>query len=161
MDLFWRWKRMAAMEAAELYEILKLRQDIFVIEQSCIYPDLDNRDTLSWHLSGLDADGALAAYLRVIPADARNPLPRIGRVAVPQAHRGKGLARALVSEGIRRTHALHPGSAIRISAQEYLVRFYGSLGFEARGNTYLEDGIPHVDMILPSPASPPGPSAPA
>ena len=148
MELAWRWNRLEDMEGAHLYAILKLRQDVFVIEQSCLYPDLDNRDGSAWHLSGLDRDGELAAYLRVIPVDAGNPLPRIGRVVVPPSHRGKGIARALVVEGIRQAGALHPGSAIRISAQEYLVGFYASLGFAAEGDAYLEDGIPHVEMIL-------------
>ncbi len=149
--LEWRWKRMEQIDVMDLYRILKLRQDVFVIEQSCIYPDMDNRDITAWHLAGVDGDGAIVACLRVLPPDVEHKFPRIGRVAVTEAARGKKLARSLMTEGIRRTRSLYPECAIRISAQQYLKKFYESLGFEEISDIYLEDGIPHLDMVLNGP----------
>lgn len=146
--LEWRWKKMEQLDGMDLYRILKLRQDVFIIEQSCIYPDMDNRDITAWHLAGVDGDGTIVACLRVLPPDTNSGFPRIGRVAVREGARGKKVARALMTEGIRRTRNLYPQCAIGIAAQQYLKGFYESLGFEEISGIYIEDGIAHLDMVL-------------
>ena len=142
------WKSWADLTRDELYEALKLRQDIFVIEQACIYPELDDVDQHSTHLLVRDGQGALVACLRVVPPGARYEEPSIGRLVVRKDERGRGLARELMTAAIAKCHALYPSRPIRIQAQRYLEEFYASLGFEPIGQPYDEAGIMHVDMVL-------------
>lgn len=142
----WTWKSFEALSTSELYEIMKARQQVFIIEQSCLYADLDDADQQSWHLIGREPDGKLAAYLRVLqPADQR-PEPSIGRVLILPAMRGQGLGRQLLAEGIRQTKQQFPGQAIVLSAQHHLEKLYREFGFVSVGEAYLEDGIPHIAM---------------
>lgn len=133
----------------ELYEALALRQRVFVVEQQCAFQEADGVDRFSWHLFGRTADGRCAAYLRIVPPGRRFEEPSIGRVVTAPEVRRTGLGRVLMQEGIRRTRELFPGRPIMLSAQRHLEDFYGSLGFTATGEPYDEDGIPHVNMILP------------
>jgi ElaA protein len=133
-----------AFSARDLYAMLKLRVDVFVVEQECPYPELDGNDTQCLHLRMLDGDDLLACA-RIWRPDPQRP-PRIGRVAVAPAHRGKRLGEALMREAITECEKLYPREPIDLSAQSHLVKFYGSLGFEPVSEEYLEDGIPHTDM---------------
>lgn len=135
-----------------LYAAMRLRSAIFVVEQQCIFPDMDGLDPACTHLCGVDDAGRLLAYARLLAPGVKYPEASIGRVVTAAEARGKQLGRALMVEALRRTRERHPGAPIRIGAQQRLARFYGSLGFEAVGDAYLEDGIWHIDMSLPGAA---------
>ena len=137
-----------AFSARDLYAMLKLRVDVFVVEQECPYPELDGNDPQCLHLRLLDGTDLLACA-RIWRPDPQR-LPRIGRVAVSPVHRGKRLGEALMREAIAECEKLHPHEPIELSAQSHLVKFYGSLGFEPVSEEYLEDGIPHTDMRRPA-----------
>ncbi|MYN01280.1 GNAT family N-acetyltransferase [Pseudoduganella sp. DS3] len=146
----WQWLDFGSMPGADLYEVLRLRQEVFVIEQQCFYSDMDGFDQGAFHLLGwLQVEGrrTLAAYLRCIAPGVKYPEMSLGRVVTSPAARGGGLGRQLVAEGIRCAEALHPGHRIRIGAQAHLENFYGSFGFQAVGEPYDEDGIPHLEML--------------
>jgi ElaA protein len=136
---------LAAMDAPTLYRVLALRAAVFVVEQRCAYLDPDGLDGAAWHLLGWDGD-ALAAYLRVLPPAGDDATVRIGRVVVAPSHRGQGLGRAVMIEGLRRIAAVYGAVPVALSAQAHLRRFYGDLGFEVVGPGYDEDGIPHLPM---------------
>ncbi len=132
----------------ELYAMMVLRQEVFVVEQNCVYTDADNRDQASWHLLGTDTNGELVAYLRILPKGlSYKEYPSIGRVATSNKIRKQGIGRVLMEEALIHTDRLFPKERIKISAQVYIVSFYNSLGFESVGEAYLEDGIPHTGMI--------------
>ncbi len=139
-------RRLDELSAAELYALLKMRVDVFVVEQNCPYPELDGKDGDALHLRLLQ-DGDLIAAARIFaPADKDAPA-KIGRVVVSPDHRGKRLGDAVMREAISLCEERHPQTPIYLSAQSHLSRFYGSFGFETTSEEYLEDGIPHVDMI--------------
>ncbi|MEN9544427.1 MAG: GCN5-like N-acetyltransferase [Pseudomonadota bacterium] len=131
----------------ELYALLRLRQEVFVIEQNCPYLDADGIDLQCWHLRGLDAEGALQAYLRIVPPGLKYPEPSIGRVISAGTVRGSGAGRALMREGVAHAQALFPDRGIRISAQARLRGFYEDFGFVVEGAEYLEDNMPHIEMF--------------
>jgi ElaA protein len=133
----------------ELYAAMRLRQEVFVIEQECAYLDADGIDLHSWHLLGRDAAGTLQACLRIVPPGLKYDEASIGRVCSAGAVRGTGAGRALVAEGVLQAERLFPGRGLRISAQARLRRFYEDFGFIAEGAEYLEDNIPHVEMQRP------------
>ena len=138
-------RRLEEFSALELYAMLKMRVDVFVVEQECPYPELDGNDAACLHLRLLDGDDLLACARLWRPTP--DVLPRIGRVTVSPNHRGKRLGEALMRESITECEKAYPGEPIEISAQAHLQKFYGSLGFAAISDEYLEDGIPHVDMV--------------
>jgi ElaA protein len=138
-DLTVEWRQFDDIPAPLLYEVLRFRQAIFVVEQKSPYEDLDTRDHGASHLL-LRIEGQLAGYLRVIPEEGRI---RIGRVAVAPAHRGQGLARQMMQAAFAR----HPDSAVAISAQTHHTPFYASLGFTPTSAEYDDAGVPHVDMV--------------
>jgi ElaA protein len=144
----WEFVPFGALAVEGLYEILRLRQAVFVVEQKCAYQDADGFDPPAHHLTGRDAGGRLVAYCRIIPPGVKAADAVIGRVVVARQRRGEGIGIALVKEGICRCRGLYPESRIRISAQRYLRRFYEQLGFAliGEGDPYDEDGIPHVSM---------------
>ena len=147
----WQWSRMPRLAPAELYAALAARQEVFTVEQNCAFLDADGHDAHAWHLLGWVNDPAaerLVAYLRVVDPGRKFAEPSIGRVLTLVPHRGTGLGRALMVEGIARTVATWPGRAIRIAAQQRLEAFYASLGFQTASAPYDEDGIAHVDMVL-------------
>lgn len=145
--LAWTWSRFGALSADDLYNALALRQRVFVVEQRCAYLDADGLDRGAWHLLGRDPRGALLAVLRAVDPGLKFAEPSIGRVATAPEARGQGLGRLLMHEGLQRCQAAWPGQGIRISAQSPLARFYGTLGFEAVSDPYLEDDIPHLEML--------------
>jgi len=136
------WQRFDALTAAELYELLRFRQSIFIVEQRCPYPDLDGLDQRAWHLLAR-AEGALVGCLRLIP----QPL-RIGRVAVALPLRRRGLARRLMNEALVFCRERYPELPVVLTAQNYLVSFYRSFGFQPTGEPFDDFGLTHVDMEL-------------
>ncbi len=161
----WRWHDWQRLDADTLYGFLKLRSDIFVVEQNCVFSDMDGLDSQCLHLGGHGDDGELLAYLRLVPPNLKRPHtpseaapgPALGRIVVAASARGRGLGLAVVQQGLQRSASLWPGLDQFLSAQQHLERFYGSLGFQRIREPYLEDGIPHVDMrrpaILPRPTA--------
>jgi ElaA protein len=143
----WRFAHFDELTAREVHDILQARSAVFVVEQACVFQDMDGADTGSWHLFSR-AEGDIAAYCRLLPAGMKFAEPSIGRVITLPGVRGTGLGRALMQEALRRARDLWPGQAIRISAQRHLDGFYGSLGFVTDSEPYDEDGIPHVEMVL-------------
>jgi ElaA protein len=142
------WRRFDELSAARLYELLRFRQQIFVVEQGSPYADLDGRDEPAQHLL-LSAEGALVGYLRLIPSPDP-PRVMIGRVAIAPAMRGRGLGRRLMREALRRCDEAYPGRPVALSAQSYLVPFYAGFGFAAISAPYDDFGVPHVDMVKES-----------
>ncbi len=139
------------LDAASLYAALRLRSEVFVVEQTCVFLDMDGRDAEALHLLGetVDDDGAplLAAYARLYGPGAYYAEAAIGRVVTSPRARARGLGRTLMRRAIAECTARWPDAAIRIGAQRYLERFYASLDFVPAGAPYLEDGIPHVEMV--------------
>jgi ElaA protein len=142
----WRFARLDELTAREVHDILQARSAVFVVEQACVFQDMDGADPEGWHLFAR-VDGAVAAYCRILAAGAKFAEPSIGRVITTEAVRGTGMGRSLMEEALRRTATLWPGAAVRISAQQRLERFYRSLGFVTDSAPYDEDGIPHVEMV--------------
>ncbi len=143
MDI--RLRTFKQLTATELYELLKLRSEVFVVEQQCVYLDLDGKDAKALHLLGYDA-GELAAYTRLFAPGDYFEEASIGRVAVSQRHRGKGLGREIMVASLQALETRFGPVEIALSAQAYLRRFYEDLGFAVEGSEYLEDGIPHIHM---------------
>jgi ElaA protein len=151
----WQWSSFADLTVAQLYAMLALRQEVFVLEQTCLYPDIDGLDPaaqhlLGWRDAGEKQDGSpqLVAHLRCLAPGAKYAEMSIGRVVSSPATRGTGLGRELVARGIALAQQLHPGHAIRIGAQAHLERFYAGFGFVTVSEPYDEDGIMHIDMLL-------------
>jgi ElaA protein len=140
------WRDFVELSSADLYQLLQFRQAIFVVEQASPYADLDNLDQPAHHLL-LREGGALAGYLRLIPHPAEKRIA-IGRVSVGSQWRGRGLARVLMQAALARCRADYADFAVTVSAQEYLVPFYRSLGFAPTSAPYDDFGFPHVDMKL-------------
>ena len=146
--LRWRGCRFDELSVFELDAIYRARQQIFAIEQACAYLDADGFDAASFHLAAwADGHDAPLAYARIVDPGQKYAEPSIGRVITTAAARGTGLGRDLVRRVIAQCSQLHPGQGIRISAQSRLERFYAELGFVAVGAPYLEDGIPHTEML--------------
>lgn len=142
----WKLTSFSDLTVEELYGILQLRTDVFVVEQECPYPEVDGNDAVCQHLF-YEENGEILAYLRILPAGVPFEEPSIGRVVVKQATRGRGLARPMMQQAIAFIYDTWKADRIKISAQTYLADFYTSLGFEAVSDMYLEDGIPHMDML--------------
>jgi len=135
------------LTTTELYQIIHLREKVFVVEQKCYYLDADNNDQESWHLLYY-SNNTLAAYLRILPPNTTYKQPSIGRVVVDKPFRKNNVAREIMTEAIKFIDDKYKNQEIKIGAQTYLNSFYKSLGFVNEGDEYLEDGIPHIHMIL-------------
>lgn len=144
--MHWTWQRFEDLGVDNLYDAMQLRCRVFVLEQGP-YLDPDGVDRQSWHLLGRDDDGVLLAYLRLVDPGIKFEEPSIGRVVTAREVRGQGSGRALMVEGVAGCERLWPGRGVRISAQSRLERFYANLGFVRVGPDYLEDDIPHVEML--------------
>ncbi|GEM02895.1 ElaA protein [Halolactibacillus halophilus] len=140
-------KRFNELTTDKLYQLLKLRVDVFVVEQNCPYPEIDGLDQDCLHLFTEEA-GVITSYCRLIPPGVLYNEPSIGRILVHQNYREKALGRAIVSEAIRVTKEAFNRGDIKIHAQVYLDDFYTSFGFKPVSDEYLEDGILHVDRVL-------------
>ena len=145
-DVIWTWRHFELFTAREWHAILKLRAEVFVVEQQCPYSDPDHKDPLCWHLVGL-VDGDVVATLRAVPPGVSYTDSALGRVVIDPRVRGLALGRELMERGMAFNRAMW-GGAIRISAQAHLEAFYHSLGFATQGKPYLEDDIPHIEMRL-------------
>lgn len=153
----WQWSDFAQFGAHEVHAILALRQEVFVLEQQCLYRDIDEIDLRSVHLLGWqrhDTQRTLVAYLRYVPAGIVSVESSIGRVACARAARGLGLGKQLFADGVLRADQQQPPEALRISAQQYLENFYTGFGFTTCSPPYQEDGIWHVAMLRPATLKP-------
>ncbi len=149
----WQWSTFDQLDVHQLYALLALRQEVFVVEQACLFQDIDGADQASWHLLGWqvhDGKPALVAYLRCIPPGIKGPEAAIGRVVNAASARGTGLGRELFAQGLERTLQVYPGQPICLAAQQRLEGFYASFGFVTCSAAYLEDDIWHVDMRRPA-----------
>lgn len=142
----WRFMAFDELTAAQLYAVLRLRSEVFVVEQACLFQDMDGADPQAMHLLG-SAQGALVAYARCFAAGAKFAEASIGRIVTAPSVRGSGAGHALVEQAIACLSRQWGAQAIRIGAQARLERFYGLHGFERTGRHYLEDGIDHLEML--------------
>ncbi len=159
--IHWQWRHFDQLSTQALYQVMRLRQAVFAVEQDCVYQDCDNIDQFCWHLIGWSpvpsdrvtpidkrlGEKRIAAYLRVVPAGKKYSEIAIGRVVIADHARGKGLGKQLMDQGIKQVEKHWPKPAIRISAQAHLQKFYGDLGFKCVSEPYQEDGIDHVEML--------------
>lgn len=152
--LEWKLSRLDALTVAELYAVLQLRTEVFVVEQNCVFQDMDGADDQAMHLLGshsLPGQGAqLVAYARLFPAGIKFTEASIGRVITRGSARGGGLGHVLIQRSIAAVHSLWGVQAIRIGAQTRLQAFYSQHGFVDVGLPYVEDGIDHLEMVLPA-----------
>ncbi|UTR08930.1 GNAT family N-acetyltransferase [Evansella sp. LMS18] len=142
----WKLKKFEEFTADELYRVLKQRVDVFVVEQDCPYPELDDHDRNAYHLFKV-VNGEIAAYSRLLPRGTVYEEASIGRVLVNKEFRKQGLGRELLERSMDFLQNELEENKIKLQAQEYLRDFYASFGFKPVSEVYLEDGIPHVDMI--------------
>jgi ElaA protein len=146
MDQNWFLKSFEELTVKELYLILQLRNEVFVVEQNCVFQDADNKDEMSKHLFVMQ-DDVLTAYCRLLPPGLSYEEMSIGRVVSSPIIRRTGIGRILFEKAIEHCYATYGKGDIRIGAQVYLTAFYGSFGFKITGDVYLEDGIEHVEMV--------------
>lgn len=150
MDLNYFCLQFEELTTQQLYQILRLRQEVFVVEQNCPYLDVDGKDLNAFHILMYHND-ILIAYARLLSKGISYPEhASIGRVINKSDYRGKGIGKLLMEYSIKKMHLLYPGQPIKISAQTYLDKFYSKLGFEKVGSGYLEDDIPHQAMVYKS-----------
>jgi ElaA protein len=147
MEVHWHDRRFDELTCAQLYAILALRERVFVVEQAAAYQDADGLDLAARHMwaqrAAPGAPGAIDAYLRIVPAGAKFDEVSLGRIVVAPEARGSGLGRTLVRKGLEAVGDV----PVRIGAQVYLEKFYGEFGFCRTGEPYVEDGIPHIEMV--------------
>jgi ElaA protein len=146
----WEWLHFSALSAEQLYAVLALRMDVFILEQQCLWNDLDGLDQDAHHLLGwrtVDGKRQLAAYLRLLAPGVHYDEMSIGRVVNARFARGSGIGRELLNYGIKLAEQQYPGQRIKIGAQRYLEKFYASFGFLTVSEPYDEDGIMHVKML--------------
>lgn len=146
----WELKKFRELSPEELYALLRLRAEVFVVEQTCAFQDLDNKDQHCFHLLGYEKDPSeqevLVAYTRLVPPGISYEAASIGRVVTSPAHRKKGYGKLLMEQSIKKCEQLFGDHTLVIGAQCYLLSFYQSFGFLASGEIYLEDGIEHIEM---------------
>ena len=148
MALAWRFAPFHELGPLEIHDLFQARSAVFVVEQNCVFLDVDGVDPQCWHLIGRrDSTGPLLAYCRLVPPGVKFPEPSIGRVITTAAGRRSGAGRELMSEAVARAQELWPGEKLRIGAQMYLERFYGDYGFVRSSEPYDEDGIMHIEMV--------------
>lgn len=143
----WSLKSFQELSTQELYSILQIRNAVFIVEQACCYQDVDNKDISALHLF-YTKDNAMLAYCRILPAGVSYKEASFGRFLTVQSARNMGLGKVLIEQALYHIKDRWPKTSIRISAQQYLEKFYQGFGFKTQGNMYLEDDIPHVEMLL-------------
>lgn len=144
----WTTKHFNDLSVNEYWEILHLRTAVFVVEQDCPYQEVDEKDKVSFHLYGCNEQGEVIAVSRIVPQGVSYDEISIGRVALKKEARGKGLADEMMTETFTFITTQFGNQSIRISAQQYLTNFYGKHGFKQVGEMYLEDNIPHIEMVI-------------
>ncbi len=149
MDINWYDKNFNNLTPNELYQIMRLRSEVFVVEQNCVFLDADNKDQQCLHFMGW-IENNLAAYTRLAPPGYIYNEPSIGRVVTAPAYRKNKIGYALMEKSIEQCRKYFGANAIKIGAQYYLKKFYTSFGFKQTGDIYLEDGIEHIYMLLPA-----------
>ena len=147
-QISWKRKFFDELSPHEVYAILKLRIEVFVVEQHCIFLDADDKDQKCYHLMGMTGD-ELATYARLVPAGVSYKNISIGRIVTSPKYRSKGAGKALMHEAITQCRLLYGEQTIQIGAQLYLKHFYEGFGFKQISDIYDEDGIPHIEMIKP------------
>ncbi len=148
MDLTWFLEGWDKLSLDRWYAVAKLRCEVFVVEQNCPYQDFDGKDQQSLHLWAEGPNGVVHAYLRIVAPGISYDEVSIGRVATSAAVRGTGAGKDLMRRGIDAVRQRYGEVSIRISAQQYLTRFYNDFGFQTVGEPYLEDDIPHIEMLF-------------
>lgn len=142
------WLTFDQMDGRTVHDLLRLRQDIFVVEQESAYADIDGKDPEALHLLLRSTKtGKLAGALRLFPPHGPDQSMRIGRVVIADGNRGKGLGRVMMDAALKKARMLGPSGPIHITGQAHLERFYGDLGFETVSDIYMQDGIPHIDLL--------------
>jgi ElaA protein len=148
MNITWYHKHFNDLNTTELYQILQLRNEVFIVEQNCPFQDLDDKDFKCFHLIGFDTDSQkIIAYTRIVPVGVSYEEASIGRVVTSPQARGGGIGKELMQKSIELLEELYGGVSIKIGAQYYLKKFYESFGFQQVEEIYLEDGIEHILMI--------------
>ena len=145
----WNFKQFNQLSIDELYGILKLRSEVFVVEQECAYQDLDDKDKVAYHIFLQDGDETIVC-LRILPENVAYNEMAIGRVVVKKSFRGQGLSKIMILKAIEFITRDLDKNKIRLSGQAYLVDFYISLGFKNVSELYLEDGIEHYEFLYES-----------
>jgi ElaA protein len=148
LSLSWQFKSFGALETRELYALLRLRAEVFVVEQNCVFQDMDGSDEQAMHLLGLQGD-PLVAYARCFNAGVKFKEASIGRVITHTSLRGTGVGHALMRQAIGSMQMVWGAQPIRIGAQARLEKFYEQHGFAKASEPYMEDGIPHIEMLRP------------
>jgi len=146
--LTWTIKPFSELAPQELYLILRLRSEVFVVEQNCVFQDMDNKDQYCYHLMGWQ-NNELVAYTRIVPPGISYDLPSIGRVVTSPKARQSGIGKLLMEKSIEELTGLYGKTSIRIGAQLYLQKFYSYFGFLQSSDVYDEDGIDHIEMTRP------------
>ncbi len=148
MNITWYHKHFKELNTTELYQILQLRNEVFIVEQNCPFQDLDEKDLKCYHLMGFDTDAQkVMAYTRIVPAGVSYEEASIGRVVTSPLARKNGIGKELMQKSIELLEELYGGISIKIGAQLYLKKFYESFGFQQVEEVYLEDGIEHILMV--------------
>ena len=145
-NVTWKIKNFEDLSIKELYEILKVRQEVFIVEQTCYYIDADGYDDKALHIWA-ETNGEIAAYCRIFSQGIKYPETSIGRVLTNTKYRNLKLGKTLINIALQAIETHFETSECRISAQNYLLEFYKSFGFEDTGKKYLEDDIPHTEMV--------------
>tara|TARA_B110000858_G_scaffold193768_1_gene246901 strand:+ start:185 stop:652 length:468 start_codon:yes stop_codon:yes gene_type:complete len=151
IEITWKCQRFDELSTEDLYRILQLRAEVFVVEQNCVYQDVDGFDQQALHVMGelvAGDEAEIVCYTRLLPPGVKYEGAAIGRVVTQKSVRGGGVGKALMVHSIASCEEHWPGKAITISAQQYLEKFYTELGFETQSEAYAEDGIPHIRMQL-------------
>ena len=146
--LEWKCQHFDDLSNAALYAILRLRSEVFVVEQNCVFLDMDDKDQQCFHVSGWHK-GKLVAYTRLVPPGISYDEPSIGRVVTSPAARRTGIGKILMQYSIEKLFSIFGKQPIKIGAQLYLKNFYESIGFSVAGPVYIEDGIDHIEMLFP------------
>jgi ElaA protein len=147
MSIRWDIKKFEELTNTGLYKVMQLRLAVFSVEQNCAYQDADGKDLKCHHLMGYDEDNDLVAYSRIVPPGVSYEEVSIGRVISSDKVRGSGAGKELMKKSLDLIESLYGKVPVRIGAQCYLIRFYSSFGFEIAGEEYLEDNIPHIEML--------------
>lgn len=148
MKIKWICKKFEDLTNRELYDLMVIRQEVFTVEQNCAYLDADGKDLNSWHVLGYDEHMKPAACSRIVYPGISYKEASVGRVATALAHRRNGTGKELMRETMKQLETIYGKVPVRISAQTYLLKFYGLFGFKSTGKEYLEDGIPHTEMLF-------------